>query len=287
LRGAAQPRDPGVRRLRLSCRHARELHRTGRELAVSGPQSPAVEVVGASVSRAGQRVLHDVDLRIERGELVALLGADGSGESTLLRAAVGVLPLDSGSARLFGQDVQRGAAHALLGYLPQDSLDLGAIPPTPAQPVPRAAVGGLPLDSGSARLFGQDVQRGTAHDLLGYVPQDSLEVGAIPATARETVASGLLGARSWRPRVKDPRVLQALEDVGMADLAGRPISRMSGGQRRRVMIARALVRDPELLVLDEPFSGVDLPTQEIIAELFRILSARGTTIFVVLHETGP
>lgn len=202
---------------------------------MSGPQSPAVEVVGASVSRAGQRVLHDVDLRIERGELVALLGANGSGKSTLLRAAVGVLP----------------------------------------------------LDSGSARLFGQDVQRGTAHDLLGYVPQDSLEVGAIPATARETVASGLLGARSWRPRVKDPRVLQALEDVGMADLAGRPVSRMSGGQRRRVMIARALVRDPELLVLDEPFSGVDLPTQEIIAELFRILSARGTTILVVLHETGP
>ena len=58
---------------------------------------PVVEIVGASVSRAGQRVLHDIDLSIERGELVALLGANGSGKSTLLRAAVGVLPLESGT----------------------------------------------------------------------------------------------------------------------------------------------------------------------------------------------
>lgn len=202
---------------------------------MSAAHGPVVEVAGASVTRAGQRVLSGVDLVVERGELVALLGANGSGKSTLLRAAVGVLP----------------------------------------------------LETGSARLFGEDAQRGSAHDRLGYVPQDSLEIGSIPATARETVASGLLGARSWRPRLKDPRVLEALEAVGMADLAGRPVSRMSGGQRRRVMIARALVRRPELLVLDEPFSGVDVPTQELISDIFRTLWAEGTTIVVVLHETGP
>ncbi|NMA76852.1 MAG: metal ABC transporter ATP-binding protein [Actinomycetales bacterium] len=200
-----------------------------------GPTPPVIEVTGASVSRGGQRVLHAVDLRIEAGELVALLGANGSGKSTLLRAAVGILPLETGTARLFG---------------------------TP-------------------------VQHGSSHDRLGYVPQDSTEAGSIPATARETVASGLLGARSWWPNRRDARVMAALEAVGMADLAGRPITRMSGGQRRRVMIARALVRDPELLVLDEPFSGVDLPTQELISELFRELSAAGTSILVVLHETGP
>ena len=202
---------------------------------MTGPTPPVIEVTGASVTRGGQRVLHDVDLRIDSGELVALLGANGSGKSTLLRAAVGILPLETGSARLFG---------------------------TP-------------------------VQRSTSHDRLGYVPQDSTEAGSIPATARETVASGLLGARSWWPNRRDARVMTALEAVGMADLAGRPITRMSGGQRRRVMIARALVREPELLVLDEPFSGVDLPTQELISELFRELSAVGTSILVVLHETGP
>ncbi|MBB5831316.1 metal ABC transporter ATP-binding protein [Brachybacterium aquaticum] len=197
--------------------------------------SPVVDVRGAVVALGGQRILHGVDLRIEPGEMVALLGANGSGKSTLLRAVVGVLPLEEGSARLFGRPVAQGAAH----------------------------------------------------DRLGYVPQDSAEGGSIPATARETVAAGLLGSRSWWPSTRDPRVTRALEAVGMADLAGRPITRMSGGQRRRVMIARALVREPELLVLDEPFSGVDVPTQELIAGLFRELSAKGTTILVVLHETGP
>ena len=196
---------------------------------------PVIEMSGASVARAGQRVLHDMDLRIDSGELVALLGANGSGKSTLLRAAVGVLP----------------------------------------------------LETGCAHLFGQPVHRGSSHERVGYVPQESSEAGSIPATARETVASGLLSARSWWPRSRDPRVMDALDAVGMADLAGRPITRMSGGQRRRVMIARALVRAPRLLVLDEPFSGVDVPTQELIAGLFRELSAAGTTILVVLHETGP
>lgn len=197
--------------------------------------TPVIEVEGASVSLGGQRVLHGVDLRIGPGELVALLGANGSGKSTLLRAAAGILPLESGSAQLFGEPVQ----HSL------------------------------------------------AHDHLGYVPQDSAAGGSIPATAQETVASGLLGARRWWPSRRDPRIVKALEQVGMSDLASRPITRMSGGQRRRVMIARALVRSPELLVLDEPFSGVDLPTQDLISQLFRELSAAGTSILVVLHETGP
>ena len=151
----------------------------------------------------------------------------------------------------------------------------------------RTVVGVLPPATGTARLFGRPVQHGTSHDSLGYVPQETSETGSIPATARETVASGLLGARSWWPSTRDPRVMAALESVGMADLAGRPVTRMSGGQRRRVMIARARVRDPRLLVLDEPFSGVDVPTQELIAELFRELHAAGTAIVVVLHETGP
>ena len=202
---------------------------------MSEQAAPVVEVHGANVARGAQRVLHGVDLRIDAGELVALLGANGSGKSTLLRAVVGVLP----------------------------------------------------LESGTARLLGRPVSQGLAHDGLGYVPQESADTGSIPATARETVASGLLTARRWWPSVRDPRIDAALEAVGMADLAGRPITRMSGGQRRRVMIARALVRDPELLVLDEPFSGVDTPTQELIAALFRDLSARGTTLLVVLHETGP
>ncbi|MCT1385027.1 ABC transporter ATP-binding protein [Brachybacterium sp. p3-SID1565] len=202
---------------------------------MTGAGAPVVEVAQARVSLGGTEVLHGIDLRIDPGEMVALLGANGSGKSTLLRTIVGVFP----------------------------------------------------LDSGHARLFGSPVARSRSHDRLGYVPQDATDGGSIPATARETVATGLLGARTWRPRLRDPRVMRALESVGMAALADRPITRMSGGQRRRVMIARALVREPRFLVLDEPFSGVDLPTQEMIARLFRELSTQGTTILVVLHEIGP
>lgn len=196
--------------------------------------SPVVSVRTAAVSLGSRRVLHGVDLEIHAGELVALLGANGSGKSTLLRAVVGALP----------------------------------------------------LESGSAKLFGKDVHEHRAHQQLGYVPQYAAESGNIPATARETVATGLLGPRSWFPRPRDLRIEALLSDLGLRDLADRPVTEMSGGQRQRVMIARALVRGPSFLVLDEPFSGVDLASREVITALFRRLRERGTTILVVLHDLG-
>lgn len=194
-----------------------------------------VDLERVRVSLGGTRILHGIDLSVAPGELLALLGANGSGKSTLLKAIAGVIPVESGTARLFGQDVRRSRAHAR----------------------------------------------------LGYVPQDHPEAGSIPTTARETVATGLLGPGSWFLRPRDTRVTEALEAVHMLDLAPRPITKMSGGQRRRVMIARALVRNPELLILDEPFSGIDLDTQVSIAQLFRDLWLNGTSIIVVLHELGP
>lgn len=150
----------------------------------------------------------------------------------------------------------------------------------------RSLVGILPLDSGSIELFGAPVADRSVHARLGYVPQYAAEPGTIPATARELVATGLLGPKRWFSRSKDPRIDALLADLGLTALADRPVNQMSGGQRQRVMIARALVRSPELLVLDEPFSGVDLATQEQLAVLLRRLVARGTTIVVVLHELG-
>src|SRR5699024_2052436 len=141
--------------------------------------------------------------------------------------------------------------------------------------------------AGTARLWGTPAHRPQAHDRLGYVPQDTSDAGSIPTTARETVATGLLGTRRWLLRRRDPRVMRALTQVGIAHLADRPITRMSGGQRRRVMIARALVRDPALLVLAEPFAGGDLSPRDAIAARFRELPARGPTSGAVLHELGP
>lgn len=150
----------------------------------------------------------------------------------------------------------------------------------------RAVVGILPAASGDVRLFDRPVTDRSVHARIGYVPQFSAEAGSIPATARETVATGLLGPGRWFSRAGDPRIASLLADVGIPDLIDRPMTQMSGGQRQRVMIARALVRSPELLVLDEPFAGVDIATQAAIADLFRLLARRGTTILLVLHELG-
>lgn len=151
----------------------------------------------------------------------------------------------------------------------------------------RALVGIIPHRRGTVTLFDEAVESALVHDRIGFVPQHSGEAGSIPATARETVTAGLLGARRWFVRDRAGRVDAALAQVGLADLADRSITQMSGGQRQRVMIARALVRDPDLLVLDEPFSGVDVATQESLAALIAGLTEQGTTVIVVLHELGP
>lgn len=151
----------------------------------------------------------------------------------------------------------------------------------------RAMIGILPLTEGRAFIHGEAAVRRGGHDAIGYVPQSSHASGNIPATAREAVASGLLTSRSiFAPR-KPAIVQEALDFVGLSELAGRAITEMSGGQRQRVMIARALVRKPQILVLDEPFTGVDAATQSRIAELIATLNATRTTVVVVLHDLAP
>ncbi|WP_250444743.1 metal ABC transporter ATP-binding protein, partial [Actinotalea sp. C106] len=109
----------------------------------------------------------------------------------------------------------------------------------------------------------------------------------VPATAAEVVMSGTThGRRLLPPRDPRSRAQAALEGVGLADRADDAVRDLSGGQQQRVLIARALVRQPDLLVLDEPVAGVDLPSQEAFAGALRDLAGRGTTILVVLHELG-
>ncbi|WP_058234158.1 metal ABC transporter ATP-binding protein [Devriesea agamarum] len=151
----------------------------------------------------------------------------------------------------------------------------------------RTLVGILPPTSGTACIRGIPAVQRAAHRDLGYVPQTTGETGNIAATAAETVATGLLGPSRWRASLRNPRIAAALDDVGMSHLASQPVTEMSGGQRQRIHIARALVRSPAILVLDEPFTGVDLDTQKSIADLLTQWHAWGTTIVTVLHELGP
>lgn len=151
----------------------------------------------------------------------------------------------------------------------------------------RTLVGILPVASGSVALYGQPLGRSAPWQRVGYVPQRVSATTGVPSTALEVVSSGLLHGRRIRmPRGAWASAMDALDRVGLADRANRAVSELSGGQQQRVLIARALVRDPDLLVLDEPVAGVDQQSQASFATTLTGLVELGTTILVVLHELG-
>jgi zinc transport system ATP-binding protein len=154
----------------------------------------------------------------------------------------------------------------------------------------KTIVGLLPAVRGEVKLFGTPVTRFRQWQRIGYVPQRITAAGGVPATVQEVVSSGLLSKRRlFRPLKAADRaaVEEALEIVDMADRRKDGVAELSGGQQQRVLIARALVSDPDLLILDEPTAGVDLASQGIFAEAIRERVARGTTVVMVSHDLGP
>jgi zinc transport system ATP-binding protein len=154
----------------------------------------------------------------------------------------------------------------------------------------RTVVGLLPAARGEVRLFGTPVPRFRQWNRIGYVPQRITAAGGVPATVSEVVSSGLLSKRRlFRPLKAADRaaVDEALEIVDMADRRKDGVAELSGGQQQRVLIARALVSDPDLLVLDEPTAGVDLASQDIFADAIRARVEGGTTVVMVSHDLGP
>lgn len=153
----------------------------------------------------------------------------------------------------------------------------------------RALLNLIPHQHGRIDLFGTPLERFREWWRVGYVPQRTAPT-LRQATVAEVAATGRLGRR--RPLTPAGRhdravVAGALERVRMADRGGSLFAELSGGQQQRVLIARALASESELLVLDEPLAGVDLATQQTLAELLRELRGEGLTSLIVLHELGP
>ena len=154
----------------------------------------------------------------------------------------------------------------------------------------RAVTGLRPLAAGEVRLFGAPLTRFRQWHRVGFVPQRTGATGGVPASVREVVVSGRLGGRRpfRRLRREDRRaVAAAIDAVGLTGRERDGIATLSGGQQQRALIARALAGEPELFLLDEPAAGVDLPTQQALADLFGRLLGRGATIVLVAHELGP
>lgn len=120
---------------------------------------------------------------------------------------------------------------------------------------------------------------------VGYVPQRTRLDAEVPATVAEIVSTGLLGRRERSSRTaRHDALASALEQVGLGDRASSRVGELSGGQQQRVMIARALIAQPQLLVLDEPVAGVDVDSQRAFHDVLEQQVRKGTAVLLVSHE---
>lgn len=149
----------------------------------------------------------------------------------------------------------------------------------------------LPLTEGVITLYGKDCRSFKDWYKVGYAPQVSRNLHkAFPATVREIVASGLLAAKRF-PRIfrkkETDKVHKALGLVEIEDLAERMIGELSGGQQQRVFLARAMVNDPQILLLDEPTAAVDPNTRERFFKILKHLNENsGKTVVLISHDPG-
>lgn len=149
----------------------------------------------------------------------------------------------------------------------------------------KASMDLIPKASGRVRVFGETYRKNRHR--VGYVPQRESVDWEFPVSALDVVAMGLYNEIGWCRPVRNKhraRAMEALRRVGIADLAKRQISQLSGGQQQRTFLARALVQDADLYLMDEPFAAVDAATELAIVEILRDLRRRGKTAIVIHHD---
>ena len=189
------------------------------------PGAPLIEASGFAAGYDGSAAIEGVELTLSAGQTLALLGPNGGGKTTLLRALLGQLRPLAGSLRV-------GAACALVPQTERSRLDY-------------------------------------------------------PVSALDVAAMGAIPRLPWwrRPgRRERADALRALERVGLGALAGETFGELSGGQRQRTLIARALVQDAGLLLLDEPFSGLDRGGAEVLEALIGELASEGRGVVLATHD---
>lgn len=149
----------------------------------------------------------------------------------------------------------------------------------------KTLVGLLPLQSGKILIHGESL--GAHKDCVAYIPQREEVDWKFPVTVYDVVMMGRYGQRGWlsRPSKQDKEIVNnSLEKMGIANLAKRSIGELSGGQQQRVFLARAISQEPHILLMDEPFTGVDVTTQETTLNLLDHLRAKEVTMIISTHD---
>jgi manganese/iron transport system ATP-binding protein len=153
----------------------------------------------------------------------------------------------------------------------------------------KAIMGFLPLARGTIRLMGLPVREALRRNLVAYVPQAEEVDWSFPVLVEDVVMMGRYGHMGFlrRSSVNDrAKVDQALSRLGLTELRHRQIGELSGGQKKRVFLARALAQEGKIILLDEPFTGVDVTTEEQIVDLLRTLREEGHVMLVSTHNLG-
>jgi ABC-type Mn2+/Zn2+ transport system ATPase subunit len=193
----------------------------------------AVRLVDVDAGYGDRIALEDMDLEIPVGALVAIVGPNGGGKSTLLKLIAGLLRPWSGTVEVLGAPAGRESRR--VAYVPQAEL----------------VDWSFPVNVWNVAMMGRYPRLGPLH----------------------------------QPGKRDHEAVEAaLERVGLSDRAHSPIGALSGGQRRRAFLARAMAAEADLYLLDEPVTGVDVPTQEAIMDLLGAEADRGKSVVATTHD---
>ena len=153
----------------------------------------------------------------------------------------------------------------------------------------KAIMGFVPISSGKIRILGLPVKEALSQNIVSYVPQSEEVDWDFPILVEDVVLMGRYGKMGFfrtPKRVDRDAVTNALIRVNMTDYRKRQIGELSGGQRKRVFLARALAQDGKVILLDEPFTGIDVKTEETIIQLLREMRDEGRIVVVSTHNLG-
>lgn len=153
----------------------------------------------------------------------------------------------------------------------------------------KAIMGFLPMQNGSIRILGNTVQAALKKNIVAYVPQSEEVDWTFPVLVKDVVMMGRYGHMNFfrHPKKSDQdAVIDALQRVNMLEFSSNQIGELSGGQRKRVFLARALAQNGKVILLDEPFTGVDVQTEDAIIKLLREMRSEGRVMLVSTHNLG-